>query len=67
MLSHVVATTNLQNKKNSFHNIWCVQKIIPIFAQQKIEMRQMQLHINTEVRFSHKGDYTGRGACFAIG
>jgi hypothetical protein len=35
MLSHVVATTNLQNKKNSFHNIWCVQKIIPIFAQQK--------------------------------
>jgi hypothetical protein len=42
------------------------KKLFPSLHSKKIEMRQMQLHINTEIRFSPKGDYTGRGACFAI-
>jgi hypothetical protein len=66
-LSHVATIPNLLNKKNSFRKIWNVQKIIAIFAKQKkLNMRYVQIHNQTETRFSPKGDYTARGACYAI-
>jgi len=43
-----------------------IKKIFPSLQSKKIQMRQMQSHIKTEIRFSPNGDYTARGACFAI-
>jgi hypothetical protein len=66
-LSHVATIPNLLNKKNSSPKIWHDQKIIVIFAKQKkLIMRYMQIHKQTETRFSPIGDYTARGACSAI-
>jgi hypothetical protein len=54
--------------KNTFRKIWRDQKIITIFALlKKLKMRYMPIHIETRKWFSPNGDYTIRGACFAIG
>jgi hypothetical protein len=61
------ATLKLLNKKNTSRKIWHEQKIITIFAAQKIiTMRCMPIHIESQKRFSLIGAYTVRGACFAF-
>ena len=53
--------------KNCFAKVWHNRKNIQTFAQQKIfKVRYMLQHIKTTNRFSPIGDYTVRGACFAI-
>jgi hypothetical protein len=65
-VSALRATLKLLNKKNTFLKIWHEQEIITIFAPQKImTMRCMPIHIESQKRFSPKGEYIVRGACFA--
>ena len=57
----------LRNKKNTLSKSWRDQKNSIIFALlKKSQMRYMPKHIETRTWFSPKGDYTVRGACFAI-
>jgi hypothetical protein len=60
------AILKLQNKKNTLAKIWRDRKNSTIFALSKNKKMRHMLHIKSTERFSPIGDYTVRGACFAI-